>query len=122
MKSFKAFGQDIPLRLPDVCDRMALLHAYMENQKKPAVLQRLRMAAVGLSWPESTAPRWKSLDECGYDLSAYGNGIAKAFAGEPEPIAFYAAAEMVLAEIFASVAPSTEAIEEAANLSQAGPA
>lgn len=119
MKSLKLASGEVPLSLPDVPDRMALLAAYAENQKKPAILSRLRMAALGLSLPGGHIVLGsRGLLDFGYDLVAFGDYVAKQLKEEPEQIALYSAGEVALIEIFASVSPSQELRDKAANFTE----
>jgi hypothetical protein len=105
-------GQNVPLKMPAVCDRLGLLAAYSQHQKKPAALARLRMAALGIGLGDSVAAKFEDYE---FDLLKYGSAVAAELANEPEQIQLYATGEMFLTEIFSSLAPTKAQAEAAEN-------
>jgi len=93
-------------------DKWALLQEYTTHQKKPAALNRIRMAALGLGLDLDGMPKF---DDYEFDLIKYGNAIALHLAKEPKQIDLFTAGERFLAEMFASLAPTEQQVKQAEN-------
>jgi hypothetical protein len=85
----------IPIHAPDRLDIVSLLEAFVAHQKRPAALNRLKLAAIGLGWyaawdampaksPSERAdkagsqPPFPRLEDCECDLLTLGKRVGAA--------------------------------------------
>ena len=111
----------IPVAAPDRLDIVSLLEAFLGAQRKPAALNRLKLAAIGLAWwaaydlmPDRTPtdkaervgvkPPFPRLDDCDCDLLQLGKKVGAALGDDA--IEARGAGDVLAADLFRLVIPS----------------
>lgn len=122
-------GRLAPMTPPPKLDQISLIQSWMTHRAKPAALNRLKLATIGLCWwasvdalPNRTAadkaerlaisPPFPRLDDCDCDLLKFGAAVAGGLPDDDVSELFRLGDELA-AELFASLFPSDKDREDA---------
>ena len=122
-------GRLAPMTPPPKLDQISLIQAWMAHRAKPAALNRLKLATIGLCWwasvdalPNRTqadkaerlgiTPPFPRLEDCDCDLLKLGAAVGGALADE-DVQELFRLGDLLAAELFASLFPSDKDREDA---------